>query len=294
MKTLNSAFTPLILSLLIFLATACNNDPDSPSVLQLVSSTGQNYVTENRTLAGGTPVITGVYAQVPAADQNLSNFKVKFNHDSTGIRPSVIYLDSTLAPETKSFAMLVSYVPRNQVNKEIWEFIVTDSQGKEYKKTIRLKTTSSNTNKSGIYTYANVLLSRIKNPRTSLDSIGFVGFAFASGTSYPAYALKQPNSHIDLFFNNNGTSKPSLSLNTTKNDSLRLTNLTSPQFDGITSVSGLTSSYSVIDKPYSTIENLQVDQVLAYKTLSNKIGLLRIKTVTRTLDSLIFDVKVEK
>ncbi|MDQ3291478.1 MAG: hypothetical protein M3Q05_09335, partial [Bacteroidota bacterium] len=300
MKNLTLAAISFALLLIISLSViSCNDDSEAPTVLQLVSSTGQTYVSEDRKLAGGSPVNTGVYAQAPSADVTLTNFKVTFTYDTTS-KPNpinvVTYLDSTLAPNTSTFAMVVPYVPRNQLNKEIWRFTITDSKGKEYNKIINLSTTSANTTKSTIYTYTNVVLSRVKNPRNSLDSLGFVGFNSALGTSFPAYAVKQPslNPLIDLFFNKSGTSKPSLSLAGIKGDSLRLTTLTSPEFDAVNNVSGLNSAYPAANPSYATIENLQPNQVLAYKTVNNKVGLLRINTVYKTLDSLGFDVKVQK
>ncbi len=83
MKKLHSAFTPFILLFFIILTTACNNDQEGPSVLQLVSSSGQNYVSENRNVAGGTRVITGVYAQAPTDNVSLTNFKVIYSYDTT-------------------------------------------------------------------------------------------------------------------------------------------------------------------------------------------------------------------
>ncbi|MDQ4138933.1 MAG: hypothetical protein M3142_00265 [Bacteroidota bacterium] len=297
MKDFFKAGFYLSLLLITFLFTNCDNEPEPTSVLQLVTNTGQNYVSEDRTLPGGTPVITGVYAEASSADQSLTKFTVTFYHDSTDKKvPEMIYLDSTLAPQTNTFAMLVPYVPRNQVNREIWKFTITDSKGKVFQKIINLKTTSGNTNNSTIYTYTKVLLSRTKNQSNTLDSLGFIGFNSATGTSFPAYAAKQPmiNKQIDIFFNKSGTSKPSLSLANAKGDSLRLTTLTSPQFDNINNVRDLNSAYPVTDMPYSTIENLQPNQILAFKTVANKVGLLRINTVYKTLDSLAFDVKVQK
>ncbi|QMU26773.1 hypothetical protein [Adhaeribacter radiodurans] len=293
-KKINSAFAPIFLLLFIVLVTACNNEPETPSVLQLVSSTGQNYVSENRNVSGGTPVITGVFAQSPTSNVSLTKFLVTFNHDSLDKQPPVIYLDSTLAPDTKNFAMQVAYTPRNLANKEIWKFIITDSNNNTYQRVISIKTTTTvNKADSRYYTYKDVLLSRVKNPRTFLDSLGCIGFSSATGTSFPAYAAKQPevNKQIDLLFNNTGTQKPSLSL--MGSDSLALTALTPNDFDAIDNAGEIRNSYPAT-LGANKFENLKDGQVLAYKTTLNKIGLLRINKVYRTLDSLAIDVKVEK
>ncbi len=132
MKKLISKAFPLALLFIIVLCTNCNNDTEPQSVLQLVSSTGQNYVSENRTVAGGAPVITGVFAQAPTNNQSLVKFMAAFDHDSTDKSTDIVYLDSTLAPNTQTFAMSVAYTPRNLANKEIWKFIITDSEGKAF------------------------------------------------------------------------------------------------------------------------------------------------------------------
>ena len=296
MTKLHSAFTPFILFLFMVFVTACNNDPEAPSVLQLVSSTGTNYVSENRNVPGGTPVITGVYAQAPTDDVSLAKFVVTFNHDSLDKQTPIVFLDSTLAPNTKTFAMSVAYTTRNFANKEIWRFTITDSNGKTYQKEIRLKTTTTaNIANSTYYTYTNIVLSRIKNPRnSSIDSSGLFGFASATGTSFPAYAVKQPGivPKLDLLFNSTGTQKPSLSI--TDSDSLILTTLTPANFDGFTSVNAIKEAYPQNTPGVNKLENLKTDQVLAFKSVANKIGLLRIIKAHKTLDSLTINVKVEK
>lgn len=299
MKKINSAFAPLLVLLFTVLVTACNNEPEAPSVLQFVSSTGSTYVSENRNVPGGTPVITGVYAQAPSADVNLTNFKVTFTYDTTSTpdpKNVITYLDSTLAPDTKTFAMQVAYTPRNLANKEIWTFTITDSNQKTYQRVVRLKTTSTaNTAKSTYYTYTNVVLSRFKSSENPLvNSLGLFGFASATGTSFPAYAVKQPDiaSKIDLLLNSTGLQKPSLSI--MGSDSLVLTTLTPENFDAFTNVNAIKEAYPKNTPGVTKLENLKVDQVLAFKSVSNKIGLLRISKVHNTLDSLTFNVKVEK
>ncbi len=295
MKKLNAAFVPLIFLFFIVFVTACSTDPEAPSVLQLVSSSGQNYVSENRNVAGGTPVITGVYAQAPTANVSLTKFVITFNHDSLDKQTPMVFLDSTLAPDTKTFAMQVAYTPRNLANKEIWKFTITDSNNKTYQKVIRIKTTTTvNKADSRYYTYKNVLLIRLKYPdRPLVDSAGLFAFASATGTSFPGYTIKQPDiaSRIDLIFNNTSTQKPNLSL--MGSDSLALTSLTPEGFDGIDNVGEIVAAYPATSGA-SKFKILKDGEVLAFKTVLNKMGLLRINKVYRTLDSLAMDVKVEK
>ncbi|RDC65357.1 hypothetical protein [Adhaeribacter pallidiroseus] len=296
MTKLSSAFAPFLFIFFTVLVTACNNDSEAPTVLQLVSSTGQDYVSENRTVLGGTRVITGVYAQAPTENVSLTKFVVTFNHDSLDKQTPIVFLDSTLATDTKTFAMQVAYTPRNLANKEIWRFTITDSNSKTYQKEIRIKTTSTvNTAKSNYYTYTNVVLSRLKNPKKPfIDSTGLFGFASATGTSFPAYAVKQPGvaTQIDLLFNDFRAQKPSLS--TVNSNTLVNTTLTTGRFDSITNVTMLTNAYPVNAPTVIKLENLKTNQVLAFKSVSNKVGLLRIVKAHKTLDSLTINVKVEK
>ncbi len=282
------------LATIAILITGCNKDSESKSVLQLVSSTGSNFISDNRTLAGGTPVITGVFAQAATDNQSLAKFKVTFNYDSLDITPPVVYLDSALGPGTRAFSMPVTYTPRNLKGIEIWKFIITDDKGKEYVRDIQLKTTSSNTNRSVIYTYSNVLLRRFKFE--GKDSLGLISFASADGTSLPYYVVKQSSiaGKIDLTLNSIITEKPNLTAASVNATSLQMTILTPENFDAINTVVALQESYPKTEGQ-TRLSNLKANQIIAFKSITSKVGILRIKAIKpNTVDSLLFDVKIEK
>ncbi|QNF32466.1 hypothetical protein HUW51_06885 [Adhaeribacter swui] len=292
MKNFNSTFAPIFLLLFTVLVTACNNEPEAPTVLQLVSSTNQNYVSENITKPGGASVTTGVYAQAPAENVSLTKFLVTLNYDTAATpdkKYEMIYLDSTLAPETKSFSMPVVYTPRNLASRETWNFTVTDSNNKTYTRSVRIRTTSTaNTYQSTYYTYSNVLLIRV-NPL--VVPVSLYTFASATGTAFPTYAINEQSANIDFVLNNIGTQKPSLSL--IKGDSLVRTALTLEGFNEINNVTKIKNAYPSAPGQ-ARAENLKVNDVLAFRTRKNKMAVLRISEVFRTQDSLRFELKVEK
>lgn len=282
----------LVIGLLGLLA-ACNQDPEPP-VLELVS--GSNYVAGNRKLTGGTPVRTAVYAQAPTENTSLTKFEVFFEYDSIATTPAeVIFLDSTLAANTTEFTMVVHYTPRNLIGKERWHFVVTDSQGKKYTRLLRFTTTSANSGKSGFYTFSNLILSRLKTKRTKADSVGLAGLAAEDGTAYPIYTLKQAavNAKIDLVFNQTADDKPNLSIATPNANPLHITGLNTDAFTKIINADNLRAAYPAgAGLPNSGA--LKVNQIIAFKTVKNKIALLHVKRSYRTADSLMIDVKAEK
>lgn len=295
MKKIIKSGLLLVLATVAILITGCDKNSESKPVLQLVSTSGNNYVFDDRTLAGGTPVTTGVFAQAPANNQSLAKFKVTFSYDSTDqAPPPSVYLDSILNAGTQSFSMPVAYTPRNIKGSEIWKFIVIDDKGKEYNQTIKLETTSAvNIPTSVIYTYSNVLLSRLKF--AGKDSVGNSSFASADGTTFPYYVVKQAAvaRKIDLTLNSIGSEKPNLTAATLNANSLQTTSLTPENFDAIRTVAALQESYPKT-AGQSRLGNLEANQVIAFKSITDKVGLLRINTVYKTLDSLKFDVKIEK
>ncbi len=270
----------------------CTSDPE-PQVLQLVS--GSNYVAGNRRLVGGKSIITAVYARAVSADAPLSKLRITFGFDSTNVTPvgqDLVFLDSTLAPNTTEFTLPVNYTPRNLGGKEHWRFIAQDSKGKEYSQQVRFTTTSANNDKSAFYRFTNVILSRMKTRKTAQDSLGLAAFSSIDGTGFPGYALRQPeiSQRHDFALNKEISNKPSIS--SAKPNSFYLTKLSSANFDAINTVAALKETFLV--PGVSKLDKLTAGQVIAYKTAADKVGLLRVNTVYRSLDSLAFDVKVEK
>ena len=272
--------------------TGCTSDPE-PQVLQLVS--GSNYVAGNRRLVGGKSIVTAVYARAASTDAPLSKLIITFGFDSTNVTPvgqDLVFLDSTLAPNTIEFTLPVNYTPRNLGGKEHWRFIAQDSKGKEYSQEIRFTTTSANNDKSVFYRFTNVILSRLKTRYTAKDSLGLTAFSSTDGTGFPAYVLRQPgiSKRYDFVLNRNLANKPNISA--TQPTTFYLTKLNGANFDAISTVAALKAAYEA--PGVSTLDKVTAGQVIAYKTAADKVGLLRVNTVYKSLDSLAFDVKVEK
>jgi hypothetical protein len=256
---------------------------------------GSNYVAGNRRLVGGKSITTAVYARAASTDAPLSKLRITFGYDSTNVpspKQDMVFLDSTLAPNTLEFTLPVNYTPRNLGGKEHWRFIALDSKDKEYSQQLKFTTTSANNEKSVFYTFTNVLLSRLKTRRTQKDSVGLAAFSSIDGTGFPGYVLRQPDirQRYDFVLNGDIIDKPNI--RSAKPNALYLTNLTTPNFDAIKTVANLKATFPA--SGVSTLTKIIPGQVIAYKTVADKVGLLRVNTVYKSLDSLVVDVKVER
>ena len=285
---------PATLVIILLLLTGWEKNTESGSVLQLVSTSGNNYVFSNRSLPAGTPVTTGVFARTINETKTLQKFKTNLSDSSNKDKPAV-YLDSTLKPGTQVFSMPVTYTPRNILGYEFWNFTVVDNTGKEYSQTIRLRTApaANDLKKSPFYTFPKVLLSRVKI--NGKDSLGHVSFAAADGTTFPNYVIKQAAvaDKIDLTLNSSVTNKPNLYSGALNASTLQTTSLKPENFNSITSAKALQDSYPKT-AGQTSLGPLVPDQVIAFKSKAGKVGLLHVTTVYKTRDSLAFNVKVEK
>lgn len=283
-------FYAFLLPALAMLA-ACEA-PEPKTRLDFVAGTG--LTSESRTIAAGEIITTSLFARSPSADNKLKQFIVSRIYDTLTNSP-VVQLDTTFT--AGEFGMTLVFGSRGVNNqqpkgKEYWNFKLIDEKGQEYQKQYVLTTTYPNYNQP-INSFSSYYFNR--NARENIRY-----YSTKEGLGFPAY-IGRNHPDADFYFEEG----PQLTLNlqALNGTTFRATTLTPAQFSATSTASTLTTFYNNAGPDTDSQPGLRKDNIIAFKTGQDKIGLIQIGTFEVGRDSLQkvnilrrvpFQVKVRK
>jgi hypothetical protein len=292
-------FLGAIMISLVTLLTSCTEDNpvDTPPTINFVSGAG--FISGDATLTVSTPFIIKILAEENATSgSNLKSLKITrvFNLQSW---------DTTLTFNESTYTLEASFTAQSVAGVERIEFIVTDNDGQTDMADLQI--TTEPVSGGAIDSWTERIMGSWANPTgSSFASINGnvytidIAFANQSLIDYMYWWAQSTNSatigapddeNAQLVFNEGDYR---LELWTTKNPTrFKTTTVTSSAFDAITDATDIIDIATGADQ--TRLANLAVDQVIAFVTVTNKRGLIRVKSITQGSNGTItIDVKVEK
>jgi hypothetical protein len=259
---------------------------------------GQGMVTGTTTLTPGSIFKVGI--AVAAAGDNLASFSVDRNGAAISEFNGGV-LSKSISGSTYSDTLEIT-APAANANYT-YNFTATTTDNK--KTTLTLTIIVKNQVGGPIVSYNSIML----GVQTNTSKGGF--FATSTHQIFAMDDAKTNSSLVDMVYlsNNNQSifispsdaivkqAYPSVDSWTTLNETLfQSTTLTAAQFDNITGDPEILLAYDGATGFAKSITNpLTVGTVVAFKTIANKKGLLKITNVTTDINGTItFDVKVQQ
>jgi hypothetical protein len=279
--------------------SACTDEeegPDLPPSISFVSGAG--LLTGDATLTVNTPFSVKVLCEANAeSGANIKTLQI------TRISENQVLWDTTLNYNDETFTLEATFTSLPDPAVEVIEFEATDKDGERASIDIQITTESA---AMPIDTWTERLLGSWNNPTgSSFASINgnvytldqafanqsIIDYMYWWGQSTSATIGAPDDENAAQVFN---TGNFALANWTTKNATrFKATGLTSAQFDAITDAADIIPEATGADQ--TRIGELAADQVIAFITVTNKRGLIRVKTFTEGSDgTMTIDVKVEK
>ncbi len=268
---------------------SCENAPGPETRLDFAAGSG---LTDKSSLAtGGSIISTSLYGQTTASNK-FKKFKIAYSYDGAD---SVIYLDSTLT--TEEFSFFFNFGTRVIIGKEKWAFYLEDEAGKLHTREYTLTTTG------GVLPIHSFTSSYFRH--NNFRNLQY--FSTSDGTTHPGFALRNSQAvkeRISFGMVPNTTSDTLVNLIAVNDTKFKTTSITSENFNNLNTPEVLIAAYTNSTAPeVSNLSNLTEGQVIAFKTKTNKSGLLRIQPYDTVKDinlnkyillRLPYQVKVEK
>lgn len=286
-------FLLIVIGIVSLTFTSCSKDDDSEEPVQQKPSItflgGTEYISQDATLTVGQEFMVGITANENAdSKKNISTFKVvrTFNNVNT-----TVYEEDGIGNPTYSWESAVN--ANAEVGQERWTFTVTDNAGESNEIAFIITTEAMGDN---VVSYASVDMG-------SYDDTDYGSFfATSTGLAYKKPAASADPSIIDFAFfygASNGITFGAPA-NTSIIDVYDLTwsplNATLFQFAPISSAD-FDAIGSVYEFPEFTgtetiVNHLGSGDVVYFKTVTNKLGFIRINNSTKNGFEINIDVKV--
>lgn len=292
MKKLNLLLSMFLLTGAVLL-TSCGKDEDKTDPgPALTLKSGDNYTSADKTIQVNTNLLVGITAaKSPVSGQKLTRFRLSniSNNVSATVFDTLFSLDSYNWERS---------IPFNSVGSARLLFELWDNAGVKVEKgfDVTIEDPGMQVNK-----YTSI-------------SLGSLNDAFYSSTENNVYLLSQltntpaNQSKIDLIFfkydtANNTIASPAdelsnmvtelqLILWTNKNQTVfNTTTITAAQFDAIDQTFQFPAFN--LNAQSSRVTNLQVGQVILFKTQANKLGLIKVVNFNTT-DRMEMDIVIQK
>ena len=285
----------------VTLFTSCTDEEepvDLPPTIGFVSGAG--YISADATVELNTPFVVKVLAEANATSgAKITEINV------TRIFSNQVVGDTTFTFNDATVTMELTFMSYPEAGVENIEFEAVDKDGQSDKVSLEITTTEPFSGE--IDTWTERILGSWNNPTgSSFASInGNVytldeAFANQSLIDYMYWWAESTNSatigspldeNAELVFNE-GDYK--LTNWTTRNDTkFKTTTVTAAAFDAMTDAGDIIDIATGADQ--TRIANLDVDEVIAFVTVTGKRGLIKIKSFTQgSAGTLTVDVKVEK
>lgn len=282
------------------LLTSCTTDTteDLPPTISFVAGAG--YISDDATVVVNTPFVVKILAEA----NTTSNTKIE-SVSITRIFNNQIVGDTSFAFNDATVTFEITFMSYPEVGVENIEFKATDKDGQS--KTISLQITTEEAAGDPINSWEMRILGSWNNLTigSSFASINgnvymldqafinqpLIDFIYWWGASTDATIGAPNDGNAALVFNEGSFALSNwTTLNATQ---FKTTTLTSTEFDAVTDATPCIDNATGADK--TRIEDLIVDQVIAFISVGGKHGLIRVKAInTGSAGDITIDVKVQQ
>lgn len=287
----------LVLISAIGFFSSCSKDSDEDLTPTMTFTGGTGFTDGDVTVNAGEPFTVGITATANVTSgTNLSNFKVVRTFNST---PFTV-VDSTMNKDNFSIQLTAYAYP--EVGTERWTFTITDKDGQSKELSFNITTLAT---AGDITTYSDVILGSYDNANygSSFASSTGVVFEIADakinsskidwiyfyGVSNLATIAAPDNAEAATIF----TGINGLSSWATRNATRFKKVTTSVAWDNITDDSDITKLAAASSESKSNL--IQTGDIIAFKTVAGKMGLIKINTIVAgAAGSINYSVKVQK
>lgn len=301
MKKLNYLLGLLILTGMFFSSCKKDEDPNPPTINFKGGThvpTGMDYIDGDITLTTAEQFMVGLTAS-SNSDANLKNIKIIRDFENV---ISITQFDSTF--NESSFAADIIFMAYPTPGTEVWTFTVTDKN--DLTSSVSFTITTEQV-ASGIIEYTDKILGShqsatgssfasfdgsvysLADAKANAEKIDFLYFFGA--TNLATLAAPDDADAANVFFDaTNGLQTWSV-LNDTR---FKDAGLTSAQFDAVMNSTELFIIASQPAPDASKASELEVDDVLAFKTAAGKYGLVKVTNIVEgAAGNIEISVKVE-
>ncbi len=302
MKRINSFFAMLLIASVPFI-TSCATDEEPGDVKPTINFVGgAGFTSADVSLETNETIKVGINAFTNASSKaKLNNFKIVRTFNNIPFTA----LDSTLS-STDSFSITLESSAYPEAGTERWTFTITDKDGESSEISFNVTTTAPTTGKP-IKSYTQTILGSYDNSTYGSS------FASADGTVYTLADAKANAAKIDWMYYYGATNMATIA---SPNDPTVLqifTNSNGPanwsvrndtKFAKVTLPVGvtwdnITTDLEIIPLATGITETkanmLTVGQILAFKTVTGKMGLVKIDAITGTgAGTITYAAKVQE
>jgi hypothetical protein len=299
MKKLSFLFAIVLMASMPFL-TSCGTDDGTTEVKPTINFTGgAGFTSSDVTLQAGDPIKVGISAfSNTSSKTKLKTLKVVRTFNNTPFTA----LDSTLN-STDAFNITLESFAYPAAGVEKWTFTITDKDGEFSEISFNITTTAG----GPINEYSQKILGSYDNSAYGSS------FASADGTVYSLADAKANAAKIDWMYYYGATAFATFSApsdasassvfsgtngpaNWSVRNDTKLGKVTLPT--GLTWASITTDAEIVIlasEASDSKVTALTVGQIVAFKTVTGKLGLIKVEAITGTgAGTITYSVKVQK
>ncbi len=272
--------------------TSCTKDTTPPTINFLG---GAGYTSSDATIVAGTDIKIGITAQSGSA--KLETLEIVAIHSNTPVPVHTETIDASSSDSfSKDYTLTIDEIGETKLN-----FTITDKDGE----TATVSLTITATQVDDVTTYTQKILGSYDNSTYGSS------FASADGTVYKMVDAKANSSKIDwLYFY--GVSNLATLASPDDVDAATIFDGTSglqtwatlngTRFNKVTAAvvwDNVTTAANIADIAINTTatkaNQLQVGNIVAFKTVGNKLGLIKITEITGTgAGTITYDVKVQK
>lgn len=269
------------------LTTSCNKDDDEFGSPTLNFNGGVDYVYGDATIVEGTPFKVGV-----SAFSNTESGKKLTTLRLTRTMDNITFLDTTLTINDEAYNVDFTFIAQTQGTGEVIKFVVTDKADQTVEKSLTItyeapsaavakvvgiEMGSHNDDFGSFYSVANNLVYSVADATSNQAAVDFLYYKGA--TNFATIASPADTDAATVY--------PALDSWTSKNATLfQATDITADQFDAISD----TYSFDDFTSALTTLTQLENNQVIMFKTWDNKLGLIKVVSITSRGDYVVLDV----
>jgi hypothetical protein len=296
MRKLNYLLGLIILTGLVFASCSKDEDPNPPTINFKGGThvgTGMEYIDGDVTLSVASQFMVGITAS-SASDANLKNIKVVRDFENV---ITITQFDSTF--NASNFAIDIIFLAYPTAGTEVWTFTATDKNDKQTSISFTITTEEIS---SGIIEYNDKLLGShqssngssfasfdgsvysLADAKANADKVDFLYFYGA--TNLATIAAPDDATAATVFFDaTNGLQTWSV-LNNTR---FTLTDMTPEEYNGVLNSASLIVIVNNANPTESKVNQLAVDDVVAFKTAAGKYGMF---IVTNLVEGAAGDIEI--
>ena len=282
----NLSFLIVLFMAGILIVSSCNKDEETFGPPTLDFKGGGDYVFENSEIAVNTLFTVGITAVANAeSNKKLTTIRLTRTMNNT------TFLDTTLNINDTQYNMDFQFNAQSAGSEEVIAFTITDDAGQTAEKSLTLtyvttgtsvtKNTdvlmgSHNDDNGSFYSTVNKLVYNIADATANQSDIDFLFYlGAANGSTIASPADEDANSVY------------AISDWTTKNATMfATTSITADEFDAI----GDIYDFPAFTGDISGITNLESGNVIMFKTVADKLGLIKVNQINGRGDHISLDV----